>query len=301
MLFGIIAMILVGSSWTVCGYVMGKAPKEKVEIPLLLFYSMSVTLLLSLVSGSIQGFPQTTAKGIAIVAASQILSGVFNFWQLEWMSKAMQKGNNGIVWSIVQSGFVFPFFMGILFFGVPLNWLRLLAFLAALVSVALFGIAQGGKGQCGVLVTAFAAFFMTGISQSLSNLPSYFPEAEQVSSIWRTAGVSCGFLLGTLSCKIGSFSEFFRAIPQAASNKKIWKFAFLMVGLELFAHYFLLFPGMDSLSKANAGAIAYPLMVCACLLVFDLISLFILKEKHRPVQWAALFLCLLGVVGLSLG
>ena len=300
MLFGITAMILVGSSWTVCGYVMGKAPKEKVEIPLLLFYSMSVTLLLSLISGSIQGFPQTTAKGMAIVAASQILSGLFNFWQLEWMSKAMQKGNNGIVWSIVQSGFIFPFFMGILFFGVPLTWVRLLAFLAALASVALFGLAQGGKGS-GVLLTAFSAFFMTGISQSLSNLPSYFPEAETVSSIWRTAGVSCGFLLGTFSCKIGSFAKFCQEIPRAASNKKIWKFTFLMVGLELFAHYFLLFPGMDSLSKANAGAIAYPLMVCACLLVFDLISLFILKEKHRPVQWAALFLCLLGVVGLSLG
>ena len=300
MLFGITAMILVGSSWTVCGYVMGKAPKEKVEIPLLLFYSMSFTLLLSLISGSVQGFPQTTAKGIAIVAASQILSGIFNFWQLEWMSKAMQKGNNGIVWSIVQSGFIFPFFMGILFFSVPLTWIRLLAFLAALASVALFGLAQGGKGS-GVLLTAFAAFFMTGISQSLSNLPSYFPEAEPVSSIWRTAGVSCGFLLGTFSCKIGSLATFCREIPRAASNRKIWKFTFLMVGLELFAHYFLLFPGMDSLSKANAGAIAYPLMVCACLLVFDLISLFILKEKHRPVQWAALFLCLLGVVGLSLG
>ena len=74
-----------------------------------------------------------------------------------------------------------------------------------------------------------------------------------------------------------------------------------MVGLELFAHYLLLFPGMDSLSKAGAGAISYPLMVCSCLLVFDLISLFILKEKHRPVQWAALALCFAGVAGLSLG
>ena len=300
MLFGITAMILVGSSWTVCGYVMGRAPKEKVEVPTLLFFSMSVTLLLSLVTGSIQGFPQTSCRGILIVALSQILSGFFNFWQLEWMSKAMQKGNNGIVWSIVQSGFLFPFFMGIIFFGVPLTWLRLLAFLAALISVALFGVAQGGKGSR-VLITAFAAFFMTGISQSLSNLPSYFPEAESVSSVWRTAGVSGGFLLGVLCCKMMQFKTFFRQIPAAAVDRKIWKFTFLMVGLELFAHYLLLFPGMDSLSKAGAGAIAYPLMVCSCLLVFDLISLFMLKEKHRPVQWAALALCLAGVVGLSLG
>ena len=300
MLFGITAMILVGSSWTVCGYVMGKAPKEKIEIPTLLFFSMSVTLLMSLVSGSIQGFPQTTVRGILIVALSQILSGFFNFWQLEWMSKAMQKGNNGIVWSIIQSGFIFPFFMGIIFFNVPLTWIRLLAFLAALASVALFGIAQGGKGSR-VLLIAFAAFFMTGISQSLSNLPSYFPEAESVSSIWRTAGVSCGFLLGVFFCKSRELAAFVKDIPSAAVNPKIWKFTFLMVGLELFAHYLLLFPGMDSLSKAGAGAISYPLMVCSCLLVFDLISLFILKEKHRPVQWAALALCFAGVAGLSLG
>lgn len=300
MLFGITAMILVGASWTVCGYVMGRAPKEKVDIPTLLFFSMSTMLLLSLITGPVQGFPQTTLRGIMIVALSQILSGFFNFWQLEWMSKAMQKGNNGIVWSIVQSGFIFPFFMGIIFFSVPLTFLRLLAFLAALLSVALFGIAQGGKGSR-VLLIAFAAFFMTGISQSLSNLPSYFPEAECVSSIWRTAGVSGGFLLGVLFCKYRQIPEFFRTIPAAACNFKIWKYTFLMVGLEIFAHYLLLFPGMDSLSKAGAGAIAYPLMVCSCLLVFDLISLFILKEKHRPVQWAALALCFAGVAGLSLG
>ena len=300
MLFGIIAMILVGSSWTVCGYIMGKAPKEKIEIPVLLFYSMLLLLVLSLGTGLIQGIPQTTCRGIAIVAAAQILSGIFNFWQLEWMSKAMQQGNNGIVWSIVQSGFVFPFFMGIIFFDVPLTWLRLLAFLAALLSVALFGVAQGGKGSR-VLIIAFAAFFMTGFSQSLSNLPSYFPESAPVSSVWRTAGVCCGFLLGTLTCKITSLGSFFKSLPQAASNRSIWKFTFWMVGLEIFTHYLLLFPGMDCLSKAGAGAIAYPLMVCSCLLVFDLISLFLLREKHRPVQWAALFLCLAGVLGLSLG
>ena len=159
---------------------------------------------------------------------------------------------------------------------------------------------QGGKGSR-VLLIAFAAYFMTGISQALSNLPSYFPEAESVSSIWRTAGVSCGFLLGVIFCKCRKLPEFFKKIPAAAGNPKIWKYTFLMVGLELFAHYLLLFPGMDSLSKAGAGAIAYPLMVCSCLLVFDLISLFILKEKHSPIQWTALALCFAGVAGLSLG
>ena len=86
MLFGITAMILVGASWTVCGYVMGRAPKEKVEIPTLLFFSMSFMLLLSLITGPVQGFPQTTCKGIMIVALSQILSGFFNFWLADFNS-----------------------------------------------------------------------------------------------------------------------------------------------------------------------------------------------------------------------
>lgn len=300
MFFGISAMILVGCTWTVSGYVMGKAPREKIEIPTLLTYAMGSALLLSCCIGLHQGLPQTTLRGLVIACSSQILSGFFNFFQLEWMSKAMQKGHNGIVWSIIQAGFVFPFFMGIVFFGVPLTGIRLGAFAAALLSVALFGIAQGSKSSHW-LIPALGGFLMTGISQALSNLPSYFPEAEAVSSVWRTAALACGFLLAICFYRIFQFKSFVQDVAHAFRQPGIWKYTGLMVGLETLANYFLLFPGMDALSRAGAGAVAYPLMVSACLLAFDLFSLLWLKEKHRFIQWTALALCLAGVTGLSLG
>ena len=299
MFFGITAMILVGAGWTIYGGVMGKAPREKVNVSVLLFWTLFSALVLSVVCGGIQGFPQTTARGLAIALLSQVGAGFFNYWQLEIMSRAMQKGHNGIIWSIVQSGFVFPFFMGIVLFSVPLTWCRGIGLLLALASVTLSGVSQGaGSGKW--LIPAFSAFLMTGVSQSLSNLPSYFPEAESVSSVWRTAGLSLGFILGAVSCNAFKLPEFGRELIAGAGTWKIWKYCLLLQGIEVITNYFFLYPGMDSLSKVGAGAVAYPLMVCSCLLVFDVYSLVVLREKHSLVQWLSLTLCMLGVVGLSL-
>lgn len=299
MIFGITAMILVGAGWTIYGGIMSKAPKEKVNISVLLFWAFTLAFVLSTVCGVFQGIPQTTARGLAIALFATMISGFFNFWQLEIMSGAMQKGHNGTIWGIVQSGFILPFFMGILFFDVPLTWARGIGLLLALTSVILSGISQGaGSGKW--LIPAFAAFLMTGINQCMSNLPSYFPEAENVSSVWRTAGLSLGFILGAISCNIFSLPGFIRDIAAGAVTWKVWKYCLLLDGVNIISSYFFLYPGMDSLSESGVGAIAYPLMVCACLLVFDLYSLFILREKHTLVQWAVLLLCMLGVVGLSL-
>ncbi|MBR2721055.1 MAG: hypothetical protein IKB74_06925, partial [Lentisphaeria bacterium] len=57
-------------------------------------------------------------------------------------------------------------------------------------------------------------------------------------------------------------------------------------------------PGMNALAKANAGAIAYPLMVCSCLIVFELYSIIFLREKRSIWQISALLCCLAGTVGI---
>ena len=299
MTFGIAAMIIVGASWTIFGGVMGKAPKEAVNISVLIFWTLLSALLVSLVCGFFQGFPQASANGLLIAFGSQIVSGLFNFWQLELMSRAMQKGHNGIVWSIVQSGFIFPFFMGIIFFGVPLTWVRAAALLLALASIALSGISQGRAAGKWVTL-ALLSFLITGVSQSASNFPSYFSEAESVSSIWRTAALACGFILGAFTCNLGSISRFGREIVAGAKSLTVWKYCLILEGIDIVTNYFFLYPGMDALSRASAGAVAYPLMVSSCLLVFDLYSLIVLREKHSFIQWLALVLCILAVIGLSL-
>ena len=62
--------------------------------------------------------------------------------------------------------------------------------------------------------------------------------------------------------------------------------------------YTLLYPGLDAMGKAGAGAVSYPLMVGSCIVSFSLYSALRLKERISPAQLAALVLCLGGLAGL---
>ena len=115
--FGIGAMVLVGLGWTMFGYVMGKAPRQNIKIPCLLICSSVLALAVSGAIGLYQGFPRLSAFGYFITFGVLVICGIANYFQLDLMSRAMQKGPNGIIWSIIQSGFIFPFFMGVVFSG----------------------------------------------------------------------------------------------------------------------------------------------------------------------------------------
>ena len=303
MIFGITAMILVGISWTAYGYVMGEAPKKNIKVSILLIFSFLFGMILTLAVGLWKGFPQVSSQGLYIALGTQLLRGLVNYVQLELMSKAMQKGPNGIIWSILQSGFIFPFFMGIVFFHEPLTMIRFLGFAVVLASLYLFGSGKNdpGKQYGSWRICTFAAFAVTGCSQLLSTLPSYFPEAEAVDSSWRTVGFCAGMALG------GTFMELRKGIESFASgikkefcNPRFRLFCLALPLVTFISNDLLLYPGLDSLSRCKAGAISYPLMVSSCIIAFDIISLTVLREKHNASQWAALLLCIAGVVALSL-
>ena len=145
LLLGIAAMVLVGCSWSVDGYVMGKAPRQGIHIPVLLFLTYLVSTGISGIAGVVRGFPAVSVNVFLLVFLALFLQGIFNSFQLEVMSRAMQRGPNGIIWTMTQSGFIFPFAMGILFFQVPLGILRGIGFLLILASLYLFGRSSGGS------------------------------------------------------------------------------------------------------------------------------------------------------------
>lgn len=297
MILGIGAMILVGLSWTVFGVVMGKAPKQNINVEILIFLSAFVSLIVSVTAGLLQGFPSVTPKTMIVTFSSLLACGILNYFQLYLMSKAMQRGPNGIIWSITQAAFAFPFFMGILFFGVTLTWLRGLGFLAILSALALFGGKDSdSKGAWKLL--AFSAFVATGISQALCNLPSYIPEAAAISSIWRTAASLLGLAIPALPCTLWNWRKKYPEWKTNIRKKKLWIYCIALQGFELVASFFLLYPGMNRLAAAGIGAVAYPLMVGSCIVGFELYSMILLHEKRSPLQWLALCLCLLGVAGI---
>ena len=296
--YGIGAMVLVGVSWTIFGYVMGKAPRQDIKIPYLMIFSSLLAFAVSVLIGLFIGFPKLTPFGYGISFGVLVLSGIINYFQLDFMSLAMQKGPNGIIWSIIQSGFVFPFFMGVVFFDVPVNLLRIIGLVSLLSALVLFGVGKNNNVGGSWKLLAFGAFIATGLSQMLSNLPSYFQEAQSVHSVWRTAAVAVGMGLGAVIREIPRGKSFFSDLSGHCRRIRVWNLCFLLEMPELAASFLLLYPGMDILAKAGIGSVAYPTMVGSCIIAFELFAVLILREKRNIIQWIALALCLGGVVGI---
>ena len=213
------------------------------------------------------------------------------------MARAMQKGPNGIIWTITQSGFIFPFAMGIICFGVPLLLWRAVGFVLIIASLIIFGC--GGKssqasGKWKIL--ALAAFLVTGISQCLSNLPSYIDNAEVISEKWRTAAFALGLMSGCVIVKIRELPALFKSVREELGNRNVWWMGALGAFSNLIFSILFLYPGMNALEKCGSGVIAYPIMVCSCLIVFELYSIIFLREKRSVMQIIALLLCLAGAI-----
>lgn len=296
-IFGIIAMIMVGAGWTIFGYLMGKAPKMKLDVTGFLFICTAVEFLISIGIAIISGIPQASFISWAVGFGTLLLCGIANYFQLEIMSRAMQKGPNGVIWTISQSGCIFPFAMGIICFGVPLQWLRGAGFILIIISLVIFGIGgQSNQASGKWKLLALLAFLATGISQSLSNLPSYFAVAEPITEKWRTAAFALGLLLGCVMVKCRELPSLFREIKRQLADRNVWWMGALGSLSNMLFSIFFLYPGMNALEKSDSGAIAYPIMVCSCLIIFELYSIIFLREKRSLGQIAALLLCIAGAV-----
>jgi len=298
--FGILAMVLVGLSWTFYGYVMGKAPRQNIQVSCLMPVCSLVTALAGLTIGLAQGVPQVERRVFLLTLVSCWSAGFLNFFQLELMSCAMQRGPNGIIWSIVQSGFVFPFFMGVIWFHVPLTMIRLLGVSSLVVSLALVGFCKGGQATGKWRLFALGSFVFTGTLQMLSNLPSYFPQAEAVTSPWRYMASASGMLLGGVVCGVVGNRNYGCKVLEHVRRLSFWKMVLTLTVPSSFASVFFLYPGMNILAQAGIGSVAYPIMVASCIIGFEVFALLFLHEKRNLLQILALLLCLVGVVGICL-
>ncbi len=296
---GISAMVAVGLSWIILGVIMGRLEQDRIKPGILLFYSGLSAVAVSTVIVACNPVPSVSPGLALFVAGTQILCGMLNNRQLYYLSRAMACGPNGIIWSITQSGFIVPFLAGVIFFSVPLTVWRSAGAVVLLIAIFCMGFMkdnqQAASGRWRYL--AFLTFGITGLSQTLSNLPSYYPAAQDTfDSYWRTLFFSTGLMIGTPLMELlsGQWKEFSRNAADSFRRKRLWIYVLLILAVEMVGSFYLLYPGMDMLAEAGAGAIAYPLMVGSCIVGFEVYSLAVLREKQNWIQLAALLLCLFG-------
>ena len=303
MIWAILGLIAVGSSWTLVGIVMGSAPKKGLAPEIVQFFgsmipiALGVTLLHLETFGKINWGSPVAHKAILFYG----LSAFFNFWLMQLMSMAMQKGPNGIIWSITQAGMLITFLYGVLFQNDVVTWVRILGLLVLLAALVLLGLARDntydGKNRAWIWM-AFGCFLLCGTNQSLAVVPTYDEAVRnEFHSVARSVvGSSMTVMLATSRNIWRHKGAFLTKLQSCVKNKYLWLFVAAQQGFALIASYFITYRCIDYLSAHNIGSAAYPILVASCLTGFSLYSIFGLKEKTSLIQKIGMILCVIGII-----
>lgn len=310
MLFGIPALLVVGASWCLVGVVYGRAPKEGIDTKLvqlcsaLVSVTCSITIALFFVRPDFDACPKNV---MYLALASYFFSGIFNYAGVQAMAEGMKYGPNGAVWGIMQSALVFPFLVGIFFFGEPLTIFRGSGLICLVVALIFFAKAKNAKAGTNENYSpkwryfALLSLAVISIQQNLSTIPSYFEEARNVSPVLRAmAGVAGSLIASAVRLGIVGYKDG-DELKKVFSGLKNWHLYLYVFGMQFFSlifAYTLFYPGMDAMGKAGAASICYPMMVGSCIVSFTLYAVFGLKEKLTWTQGVALIFCAIGLAGL---
>ena len=298
MYFAIPSLIAVGVIWSLTGVVMSDAPRKKCDTAFLLLVSGILSALISLIFFLFLQKAELSLKVLLFTGGCYFTGSAINYCMLQFMSSAMQKGPNGVIWSFIQTALIFPFLTGVIFFGDKLTILRGTGLVVLLLALILLGLGKENKEkEKGWKKITFAAFIMAGITLSLNSIPSYFPEARNLNSMGRTFISSCGTLFAAIFYCYPKYRNYTKEMFLTELKRPVlWKYILTLNLFGLVASYLLLYPGLDAMAKAGAGCVSYPLVIGSCIASFNLYSIFILKEKWTCLQVAGTIFCIAGEV-----
>ena len=300
MLFGICALITSGLSWTMVGAVMGAAPKKNVPAAAVQLWGSLMAMLVSISVCLIMLGANGVLKNANYFLFAYLASGFLNCIGMTLMSDAMQKGPNGIVWTIIQSAMIYPFAVGIIFFNVEGSLLRYCGMAVIMAALLLFGFAKDNSAGSGNWkLPAFCGWLVIGLQQNMHILPSYFENGRALITPLRALATVTGAIIGALLLMC-FFPRQRVPVKESFSNKYFWIFVFGLQSMILLVTYLLQFPGIDAMAKHGLGSAAYPIMVSSCLIGFFFYSAFFLHEKIRLIHYLALLCCFIGIVMICL-
>lgn len=299
MFFGILSLIFVGLTWSLIGVVMGSAPKQHLDTSLIQMFGAFISGTVGMTIFWLLPRAECSWKIWLLTCGVFFVGGLINFIMLQVMSYAMTRGPNGVIWSLVQSALILPFLTGVVFFNNALTLPRILGMTAILTAIVLFAIGKdtSTEKRNGWKKLTILAFILAGIVLNLNNTPSYFREADNVSSLARTCAGAFGTLMGAVVWNLAFLSpRKIETIRSSLHNLRLWKYIMLLPISGLFTSWFLMYPGMNSMAKAGAGALSYPLMISSCIFGFNIYSILLLREKLTSSGIAGTLLCLVGSV-----
>ena len=298
MMTGFLLVIAAGFCWIGIGISVSKCSARGWDYNIVqgLNY-LGATLICALIlagSGAFGSAWETPGWGVLM----SCLAGIANFYTYVFTSKAMQRGPNGLVWGIMQSGMIGSFLMGVLCFGEKAALLRLLGLALILGGILSMGLSKDRKSASGGknwILPSLTAFLLVMVTHCCNTLPSYFPETAGSSPVFRTMGFYFGGVIGFM---LSTLPGMIRKHNFGGRNE--WIVAGIMMLLNTSASVFLFYRGLDRLAKSGCGGLGYPIAIGVCIIGFSLYSLLILKEKFARLSLAGLTAVCFGIITISL-
>lgn len=296
MAVGIFFLVLTGILWVGVGAVINASARKGLSLD---FIQGMGALLMMIIAAGVFFFGDSKLHPVSMVILP--VAGVVNYLVFLIARKAMASGPSGLTWAIMQSSFVMPFLMGVIFFDVPCSLWRWLGITLLFASMFVMGCgakipenSDGGKAKKSVwLFFTLLAFCSAGLCQSCFNLGSYFIKetTSGVDNLLFRSGVNA----------TGAFALF---LLSPLWNKRAWDHKDCLRRIPLF---FLctviatvsLFKGLDSMASCGAGAIGYPITMGSSIISFLVYTSWQLKEKLSVTAWCGVALCIAGIVLLT--
>ena len=288
-LHGVSLLVAAGPCGVLIALVISVAAKRRLDLD---FIQAGAALLTASVAGIVLRFRDLGGVPVPVQLAV-FGAGVGNYLMIKLMNAGMARGHNGAVWGITQSALIFPFAMGMLFFGVAPTVCRIAGLLLILTAIALFSMAKERKGGAGGnwLRPTSGAFLFAGLSQCCANLPSYLGSYE-MSSVHRAFLVQAGVL--------ASFGVNAALTRAPLRPKGAWLPLAVLGGVNIVSLFFFFYRGLNILAALGCGSIGYPVAMGSCIAGFLLCSRFVLRERMGVPACAALLAVLSGITVISL-
>ena len=300
--FGIIALVLVGASWCLVGAIAGKVPKLGYSMETLYLTGSSIAMIfIAIVCGATTGIGKCAITPLLLTSGAFFLGGVGCFFQGVAMSRAMQCGPNGIIWAIIQSAMIFPFIFGVAFYDVKLNILRILGICLMIGALVMFAFAKDNskKTSGSWQVWTFAALIVVGIEQVVTNIPFYYQETKNISSMFNIFCMMFGYLVSSIVVMLFN-KNCFTELKTVICKKSFWIYSVSLLPLAALIAIILQLPGMRAMADNGLGAMSFPILVGSCIAAFTLYSAIILKEKFKIIDLIALISCIGGQILLCM-
>lgn len=309
MALGILFAILTGLSWVVSGAVVGLAEKRGcgTSRQQLVGGALKAAITLAVLAAGVALRPGAAAFSLQSDMRSflwMVLCGFMNYWGAVCMGRAMLRGPNGIVWTIVQSGFIFPFALGVALKNTPLTVANATGAVCVMAGVVCCGRAKGSgrEPRDGVawLAPALAGFALCGATQCAQCLAAMGPHETRPSALLRILFELTGAFCAIIPHRLWLWRRN-RAIAAPADPDLGAKYRFLLKICSIHAAIFFaagfwwLYNALDRLEAAGLIAVANPLMLASCLVGFTIYGAVALRERPSRAQLLGTLFALAGI------